>query len=247
MTTTIAAPVARAIDLRYRPPVGGVDLMQALNYITVDDTSVDFCYNRYTASRLAYKAGSRPELERISQKVTAGCTGPIDIAQALNSFVAKEVAWAGFFEKRTGKALVPNQALTEEQLITQRAGWCNEQARVLCCLTQVLGIPSRIVFAGNRAMKYGHCITEVLLPEGWLMLDQSFGYAFMKDGKPVRAYDVFNEPSCRAYFAPIYKKMCDDLKIELGADILSHAFAMSMAPVPLDGFEAIGFHNHFVL
>lgn len=247
MSTTLSPATVRPIDQRFRPPVGGIDLVQSLNFIAVDDAGAAFCYDHYTGSRLAYKPGSRPELERIARRVAASARSPFEIVQALNEFVAKEVEWAGFYEKKNGKPLPPNLALTEEQLIAQRAGWCNEQARVLCCLTQVLGITSRIVFACNRACTYGHCVTEVLLPDGWLMLDQSFGYAFMMNGKPVRAVDVFQDSAKRAHFEPIYKKMCDDLKTDLGAPLLSRAFGMSISANPLDGFEMIGFHNHFVL
>jgi len=247
MPASTLTPPARPIDKRYMPAVGGIDLVQALNYINISESSLDFCYDYYTSARLAYKSGARPELERVATRVTANCATVEEKVDALNTFVAKDVAWAGFFEKRTGKRLTTNLALSEEKLIEQKAGWCNEQARVLCGLTQVVGIPSRIVFASNKAVTYGHCITEVLLPSGWLMLDQSFGYAFKMRGEPVRAYDVFNDPDKRAYFEPIYKKMCDSLKKELGEELLARDFAMSMAPNPLDGFGAIGFHNHFVI
>lgn len=246
-TTTTARPAAaRHIDQRYKPRVGGIDLEQSLNYIAVADAGVDFCYRCYTGSRLPYQKGARPVLEKIAAEVTAGSTDQREAVLRLNDWVSRKVAWAGYHWKHKGKRLATDLALSEENLIEQGYGWCNEQVRVLCCLTQVIDIPSRIVFACNQAGNYGHCVTEVLLAGQWLMLDESFGYAFEFNGRPVRAVDVFGDPKMREHFQPIYKKMCDDLLKELGHSILDGDFAMSVAPNPLDGFEVIGFHNHFV-
>lgn len=244
--TPPAAAPARHIDQRYMPRVGGIDLEQSLNYIAVADAGVDFCYRAYTGSRLPYKKGARPVLERIAHEVTSGVKDPREATLRLTEWVAGKVAWAGYYWKQKGRRLTTDLALSEEDLIEQGFGWCNEQARVLCGLTQVVGIPSRIVFACNKAGNYGHCVTEVLLPDGWLMLDESFGYPFEMDGRPVRAVDVFGDAEARAHFEPIYKKLCDDLIRELGHSILDGDFAMSVSPNPLDGFEVIGFHNHFV-
>jgi transglutaminase-like putative cysteine protease len=245
---TVAAALSspRLIDQRFKPAVGGIDLEQSLNYIAVADAGEAFCYERYTGSRLPYKPGRRPALERIAREATAGTNGPREAALRLNKWVAKNVAWAGYHCKQKGKRLTTDLALSEEALVDQGFGWCNEQARVLCCLTQVMGIPSRIVFACDRDATYGHCVTEVLLPAGWLMLDQSFGYALEIDREPVRAIDVFGEPRRRAHFEPIYKQMCEGLLSDLGHSVLDKDFAMSVAPNPLDGFALIGFHNHFV-
>jgi transglutaminase-like putative cysteine protease len=239
---------ARPIDQRFMPKVGGIDLEQSLNYIAVADAGEKFCYDYYTGSRLFYKPGSRPVLERLAKEITAGATDARQASKRLAAWVAKEVAWAGFHWKDKGERLTTDLGLSEEELIAQGYGWCNEQVRVMCGLTQTLGITSRIVFACNKEGNAGHCVTEVLLPgaEGWMMIDQSFGYAFEMNGEPVRAVDVWGDPIKRAYFSPIYKKLCADLRETLGGKPVDKDFSMSIMPNPLDGFEVIGFHNHFI-
>jgi len=236
----------RPIDKRFLPPVAGVDLEQSLNYINLDDVGESFAYNRYTASRLPYVKGSRPRLEAIAAKAIGKARSPRDRVQKLADYVATEVPWAGFYEKRTGRRCPPDRAMSEEKLISSRVGWCNEQARVFCALTQVVGISSRLLFAGNLRKHYGHVITEVLLPSGWLAVDQSFGFLFEMNGKPVRASRIYLNQRCRSYFQPIYARLCNDLIATLGRDLLQDSFAMCLAKDPLDGFTDIGFHNHFV-
>jgi transglutaminase-like putative cysteine protease len=236
----------RPIDRRFRPPVRGVDLEQSLNYIALADVSPRFVYDHYTGSRLVYERGSRPVLEKIVRRVVGRRADPLRTVQRLAVYVAKEVPWAGFFAQRTGKRLPPDRGLTEEQIIRSGFGWCNEQARVLCCLTQIAGVPSRLVFACNARKRYGHVVCETLLPAGWMMVDESFGYCFLMGRRPVRALDVFHKPRVRAHFEPIYRKLCRDLTAVLGLEIMKGSFDMALAPNPLDGFKDLGYCNHFV-
>lgn len=237
----------RSIDKRFMPGVRGVDLEQSLNYIALDDVTERFAYDRYTGARLPYARGSRPALEKLARRLTGGARGPADKVGRLTAFVATEVKWAGFFKLETGRALPPDRAMTEEELIESGYGWCNEQARVLCALTQVAGIPSRLVFAANLRKRYGHVVVEALLPEGWMTIDQSLGYCFRARGKPVRASRIWRHPATRACLQPVYRRLCDDLIATLGKGILAGSFNMALAKDPLDGFADIGYHNHFVL
>ena len=237
----------RAIDKRFMPRVKGLDLEQSLNYVDLADVTEGFIYDRFTGARLPYEKGSRPALEAVAKRLTAGARTPMEKVERLTAFVANEVKWAGFYTQATGKPLPPGRDLDEEELILSGYGWCNEQARVLCALTQVLGIPSRLVFGCHAKKRYGHVVTEVLLPEGWMLIDESLGYCFRMRGKPVRAGRVWNDPKTRAHFRPIYKKMCADLIGVLGLKVLKGSFDMALGPDPLDGFSSIGFHNHFVL
>jgi len=236
----------RPIDTRFLPPVAGIDLEQSLNYLALPEAGETFIYQCYTGARLPYRAGSRPELERVARQAVSGATTPLAKVQALATYVATRMPWAGFYEQRTGQRLAADRGMSEEALLASGYGWCNEQARVLCGLTQVVGIPSRLVFAANLEAHYGHVVVEVLLPEGWLMVDESFGYCFCRDGKPVRAAEVYRDPACRAYFGPRYLKLCRDLATELSVERLRGSFNMALAAEPLDGFKDLGFHNHFV-
>ncbi len=239
--------LTRPIDQRYYPPVAGIDLAQALNYLALPEVGVDFIYERYTGARLPYRQGARPELERVARGLGVTGSGELAIVEAVAEYVATQVPWAGYYEKLSGIKLRPDRQLSEEALIATGYGWCNEQARVFCALTQILGVPSRLVFAARLECRYGHVVVEALLPDGWMMVDESFGYCFRMAGKPVRAADVFHVTECREYFEPRYRELCQKLAEELGSEILQRDFGMAVAANPLDGFTDLGYHNHFVV
>lgn len=235
----------RPIDGRFVPGVAGIDLEQALNYIELDAVGETFAYDHYTSRRLFYVAGSRPRLEWVAQSAAGEADTDLDRVRLLARWVAEEVRWAGYYAGQTGTRLPSDRCPSEEELIDSGYGWCNEQARLFCVLTQVQGITSRLVFACNKERGYGHCIAEVLLDTGWMAVDQSFGFCFIMDETPVRAAHIFHDPRARAWFMPAYKKVCRRLIAELGPAAESD-FAMAAAENPLDGFTDIGFHNYFV-
>jgi hypothetical protein len=228
------------------PAVGGIDLEQALNYIALADVPLDFIYDKYTGGRTIYTAGSRPVLEGLAAKLVSGVTDELGKIEKLTKFVAEEVPWAGYYHQAMGHRLAYNRNLDEEGLIASGYGWCNEQARLLCALTQIIGITSRLVFAAARKGG-GHVVVEILTSQGWLLIDQSFGYLFINNGKITDAYNVWHNKENREYFEPVYKKLCEKLTQELGEDILKDEFSMSQLSNPLDGFEILGYHNYFIL
>jgi len=236
----------RAIDNRYVPPVAGIDLEQALNYIDLDVAGEAFVYSHYTSTRTFYVPGSRPELEPIVARLAAGAPANLQTVQTLAEWLSQHVRWAGYHQKDQGNRLPANQSPSEERLLDTRYGWCNEQARLFCALSQIAGIPSRIVFAFNRTRRYGHCVSEVLLGDGkWMTVDQSLGFCFAIGSEPVQASRVYRDPAARQYFSPIYAERCRNLMDDLGKEI--HAdFAMAASDDPLDGFASVGFHNYFI-
>lgn len=237
----------RKIDQRSLPIVKGIDLEHALNYINLKDVSLDFIYDKYTGIRLPYTCGSRPVLESLNSSIICGFGEEFDMIKALAAYVADNVRWAGFYHKEYGERLPSTRRLDEEDLIDSKFAWCNEQARILCCLTQLSKIPSRMVFASNSAQTGGHVLTEVLTSRGWLLIDQSFGFLFMREAEAINAYEVFHNPGNRIYFSPIYKELCDNIINTLGIGIIKEDFAMAAFDDPLTGFEYVGFHNYFIL
>lgn len=238
----------RPIDNRFIPQVAGIDLAQSLNYIDLDDVGPEFLYDNYTSSLLRYRIGSRLALEHIVSELIIDSDDDLTRVQKLSHFVAKHVQWAGFYFKETGICLPKNRNLCEEDLIKTRFGWCNEQARCLCCLLQIADIPCRLIFAGNAQNDYGHVVTEALLDSGWLMIDQSLDFLFMIEQKPVSAFAVCKDHDTRKYFAGPYKQsMQKELVSLLPLDLLEKDFTMAIASEPITGFEKVGFHNHFVL
>ena len=149
-----------------------------------------------------------------------------------------------FYQADTGTVFPGDQGLTEEQLLESGYGWCNAQARVFCCFSQIAEIPSRIIFAGNRERRYGHTVSEVLLPDGWMMVDQTKGCYFIKDDKPIRAVDVYNDIDCREYFEPIYREEVSVWRKDLPPEVVE---GMMASDNPLDGYKEIGICNYFIL
>ena len=82
------------------------------------------------------------------------------------------------------------------------------------------------------------------MPEGWMMVDQTKGYCFIKDGKPVRAVDVYNDLQCRDYFEPIYLEQISSWRQALPDEIVEGMVASNN---PLDGYRDIGICNYFIL
>lgn len=238
----------RNIDERFVPPVKGIDLEHSLNYIDLDDVTVDFIYDKYTHSKVLYRPGSRPFLEDVLANLglTDGQHTQLEKVQKIADYVTQKIPWAGFYHKETGSKLAADRSFVEEDLIESGYGWCNEQARIFCCLTQIAGLCSRIVMACNKEKKFGHVVCEGLLDDGWMLVDQSLGLLFQFDGKPVRAYDLWHNPAIREHFSPIYKQCCNDLIEEIGLDIIQDEFAMGASANPLCGFKDLGFHNYFV-
>ena len=238
----------RPIDLRFTgrsmPPVSGIDLVHALNFISVADAGKDFIYNHYTSSEIFYTLGNRPELESIVHRVASESDSEIERVSNLANFIVETVPHAMFYMKNTSKLLSGKRSFTEEEIINSGFAWCNEQARVFCCLTQIAGIPSRLIFAGNSQRGYGHTVSEVLLSSGWMMVDQTVGYCFAKNDKPVRAVDVYGDQDCRKYFEPIYKTIVTECTKTVPEKAIDGMFTSEN---PLNGYKGIGVHNHFVL
>jgi len=237
---------SRRIDQRFKPPVKGIDLWQAMNYVPLDEVGRDFIYNGHTSATICYTAGSRPVLERTVGDVCGKTSDPLDRLGLLTSFVAEQVRWAGFHEHEKGVRLPVDRNFTEEQILKSGFGWCNEQSRLLCALAQIADIPARIVFASNREGTFGHVVIEVLTPRGWMMIDQSLDCLFLHDGRPLSAWEVWHDPSQRDYFQPIYRAACQQLRKALGPDLLSRDFKMCMEEEPLSGFGSLGYCNCFV-
>jgi len=236
----------RRIDQRVQPPVKGIDLWQAMNYISLDDVSTDFIYDRYTSKTICYTQGSRPVLEATVKMVCETTRDPFHILLLLMKYVAEEVRWAGFHEREHSFRLPVDRNFTEEEILLSGFGWCNEQARLLCALSQVSNIPARIVFAGNREGTFGHVVTEALTPKGWMAIDQSLNYLFMHDGNPVNAWEVAHVSSQSQFFAPVYFSLCQQLKSTLGHDLLSRDFKMALSDNPLSGFETLGYCSYCI-
>ena len=99
-----------------------------------------------------------------------------------------------------------DRAMTEEDLLRSGHGWCNEQARVLVALTQIAGLPSRLVFAQSRDSKIAHVVSEVYVDGKWVLVDQTEGLIFTcQNGRPINVLDLRTDPDVWREADALYK------------------------------------------
>jgi hypothetical protein len=73
---------------------------------------------------------------------------------------------------------------TEEQVIAKGSDWCHEVARVYCALSQVAGMPARIVYILGR--EDGHAVAECFVEGAWALVDPLAPHVYRReDGMPL--------------------------------------------------------------
>lgn len=229
---------------RFVPPVAGIDLEQALNYTDSAGLDLAWFYKSFTYPRVFYKPGSRPYLEKILAEQAGAGTSGMDKLRACVALVAARLPHYILL----GYNGAPDRALTEEDLLRSGHGWCNEQARVLAALTQIAGLPSRLVFAQSRDGKAAHVVTEVYLDGKWVLVDQTEGLVFTRqDGRPLNVLDFRTDPDAWREADALYKAQ-QQRNRELAKDKVfwdsNHGIARREHPLEL--FECVGYHNYFI-
>jgi transglutaminase-like putative cysteine protease len=239
-----AAAKPKGIKERFVPPVAGIDLEQALNYTDTEGLDLAWFYDSFTYPRVFYKPGSRPLLERMVWEQT---TPQAPAMVRLRACVAMVEARVPHYI-RLGYYGATDRGMTEEDLIRSGHGWCNEQARVLVALTQVAGLPSRLVFAHSRDGKAGHVVTEVYVDGKWVLVDQTEGLVFTrKDGRPLNVLDFRTDANAWREADALYKAQHARNR-ELAKDkaFWDSGHGIARKEHPLDLFECVGYHNYFI-
>ena len=166
-------------------PVKGIDRAQTQGMVRLCDATEGTLYGpSYSPTRVKYRAGSRPELE----KIVAGFD-----ADTARGRVDQAAQWviANVRHPHTEGPLPGDRGLSEEELIESGRGWCNEQARVFIALCEVMEIPARMCFLFHQNTRSGHATTEVYLDGRWVWCDQTFAMIVDRpDGKPAEARDL---------------------------------------------------------
>jgi hypothetical protein len=238
------AAKARNIRDRFVPPVAGIDLEQALNYTDSDGLNLAWFYESFTYPRVFYKPGSRPYLENLVREHVKADAPAMEQLRACVALVTTRMPHYILL----GYNGAPDRALTEEGLLQAGHGWCNEQARVLVALTQIAGLPSRLVFAQSRDGKAAHVVTEVYLEGKWVLVDQTEGLVFTrKDGRPLNVLDFRTDQDAWREADTLYKAQ-QKRNRELAKDKAfwdsNHGIARKEHPLEL--FECVGYQNYFV-
>lgn len=150
------------------------------------EATADYIYSDYTPTVVAYRAGSRPMLEKIVAGLRLEGKSEFERFLWLARFVRDlptARAWDLGEDHQNGG--------TEEELIAKRADVCNEQARLLVVLSQVAGLPARYV--GHHIG--GHGVTEVYLDGGWRYYDTRGRFFLKADGQMASTWEIWRDPS----------------------------------------------------
>ena len=229
-------------------PVGGIDRQQTQGMIRLCPETEAALYSSYSPTRVRYKRGSRPRLEAIVKSFDA----PTPLGR-----VKQAIAWTNEHVKHPHlvRNLVPDRAMTEEQLIDSGIGWCNEQSRVFIGLCEAMEIPARVCFLFHSNLRCGHTATEVFLENRWAFVDVTFDIVVRKpngelaEGRelagPLKqlAHDAYR-PSLAAYFKKTqpYVETCpgwrsaDRPTLEEGGELLG---ILGICNYVIDGAESV--------
>ena len=167
--------------------VEGIDLDQAKSAILLNSDTEAILYGAdFSPTRIRYIPGSRPKLEEIAARLRGGA--PRESAEAVLWWILDNIRHPYF------SVFVPkNRAITEEEIIESGVGWCNEQARALIALCEVMEIPGRMCFLSHKNGKCGHATAEVYLDGKWAWFDVTFGVRVeLPDGKLATAGELSN-------------------------------------------------------
>jgi hypothetical protein len=235
---------ARDIQQRFVPPVAGVDLEQALNYTDSDGLDLAWFYHSFTYPKVFYKPGSRPFLEKIVREQANADAPAMDRLRACINVIVERMPHYILL----GYNGAPDRALTEEDLLRSGHGWCNEQARVLVALTQIAGLPSRLVFGQSRDSKIAHVVSEVYVEGKWVLVDQTEGLIFTRqDGRPINVLDLRTDHEVWREADALYKAQ-QHRNRERAKDksFWDTGHGIAAREHPLDVFECVGYHNYFI-
>ena len=240
----------RYLDPSVQLAVTGIDLEQPLSAILVTDETIPILYGPdYSPTRLRYRPGSRPVLEGIATGLAGSM--PREVAQAAMAWVATELPHPylnGFVAK--------DRAMSEEDLIASKTGWCMEQARVFIALCEIRGIPGRMCFLTHENGICGHATAEAYVDGKWAWFDPTFNVCVaLPDGTLGTAAELSGEfrPYAHAAYRPVlaacFPKLlpyveeetgwcsANRMTVEAGGDLLH---TIGICNYVIDGVEVVG-------
>jgi len=183
----------------YRPGTVDHDLFD--HAMVLHEETAEQIYSDFTDLGGSHVRGSRPFLEKIVERVTAGRTGERDTMLALLDWCRDiPIMYARGAWGAMGQSPEPFHGGAEEEVIRKGSSMCNEQARVLCILAQIAGLPARYV--GHMTLidyddprsGTGHGVNEIYVEGGWAYADIRGRYFLKEDGSFASAWDLLRDP-----------------------------------------------------
>ena len=170
---------------------GSVDWVLWERLIRLCTETAGYLYKEYTPTQVRYEKGSRPTLESYLKESVGDCGSDEDKIKGIVRFtqrLGQNVVDESLDEMRFGG--------TEEEIIQRGSDWCTGVARVGCVLSQVAGIPARLINLFNTNQAYsGHVITEVYRGGVWGAVDPTTAVIYRKpNGIPASTWELMNQP-----------------------------------------------------
>ncbi|MCI4322295.1 MAG: transglutaminase-like domain-containing protein, partial [Thermoplasmata archaeon] len=171
-------------------PAGSIDRVLWDTMVRLCPATATALYDGFTPTRSAYRAGTRPELERLVQALDLSDRSEDERVEAVVRFAA-------------GLAPTPPVALdqmwfggSEEEIVARGSSWCTDVARVACGLCQVAGLPSRLVILEDTGLAYsGHTIVETWRDGTWGAVDPVGNLVYRKQfHESATTWDLMTHP-----------------------------------------------------
>ena len=215
----------RQLEINY---ARAVDFQLRKKQVILCPQTVNFIYDRFTPLEVRYEKGTRPELERVVSRVTAGCTSERGKVLALMRFCRDRhkkpgLSWSEYV-----------YGGTEEQMIDKPEILCETLGRLMVALCEIAGLPGRIVMHDIG----GHICSEILIDGHWAYIDPRCGVYFLKpDGKIASVLELCQEPS-------IIHAQPDHVKAEVSDQWTWHYRAWKCENMYFHPKEVNGFENY---
>ena len=163
---------------------GGVDMELVESMVRLCGETVEYLYTGFTPLEIRYQKGSRPDLE-------------MTLATMRNDPLPESVVEFTSHLQDEAELDLDGMLLggTEEEIIQRGTDWCTDLARVACVLSQIAGLPARIVHLYNLDQAYsGHVIVEINYRAKWGAMDSTTGIVYQqRDGTPASVWNLMND------------------------------------------------------
>jgi len=180
-------------------PAGTADWAQKATQVVLNEETVDYLYTSFTPLTFDYRWGSRPQLERIVNRVTSPDMTDRDKVMAILKYCHHD------FREEFPAPLPENTVVlnaSEEELLKLGGGQCEDRSRLIICLCQIAGIPARFVacytyWDPEQDYKHvgGHAIVEMFIEGGWAFFDSLLDfYCVREDGRIASLWHLRNHP-----------------------------------------------------
>lgn len=186
------------VSERFYPP-GTADWDQKATQVVLNEETAEYLYSRFTPLTTSYETGSRPVLERILARILAPGMGDREKLFAILRYCLHD------FQKEYPNILPRHTIILnalEEELLKFNGGHCEDRARLIICLTQMAGLPSRFVASASYwdplndyTLVGGHAMVEICVDRRWAYFDSLRDFhCVLPDGRFASLWDIVSRP-----------------------------------------------------